>query len=105
MLRLLGVLGEGETASASQLADALDAVNVLLDSWSNDNLLCIAIVREEFTLTAGQSSRTMGPSGNFNTTRPIDIENATIEDQSASPTAEYPLTIIGRDEYAAITQK
>jgi hypothetical protein len=63
------------------------------------------VVREEFTLTSGQQVRTVGATGNFVTTRPVEIESATIEDQSSNPTIEYPLRIIGSQEWAAKAQK
>lgn len=104
-LRLLGVLAEGETPTASQTADGLSAANRMLDAWSAQNLLCDVTVREEFALTPSQPSRTIGVGGNFNTSRPSFIERAYIEDQSVTPTQEYPLDVITDVEWAAIPRK
>lgn len=104
-LRLLGVIAPGESPTADEQSDALNALNEMLSSWSNERLLAYYRVREEFTLTSGQSSRTIGTTGNFVTSRPQEIEEATIEDQSASPTAEYGLQILSFSEWAAIIQK
>lgn len=104
-LRLLGVIGQGESPSAAEQTDGLNALNEMLSSWSNERLLAYSRVREEFTLTSGQGSRTIGTTGNFVTSRPQEIEQATIEDQSASPTAEYPLQILSLAEWAGIIQK
>jgi hypothetical protein len=104
-LRLIGAIGTGDTPSAEEQADALSVLNEMLESWSTENLIIHAKVREAFTLTAGQASRTLGPSGNFNTTRPIDIEVAKIEDQSASPVFETPVDIINTKEWADISDK
>ena len=37
-LRLLGVLAEGETPSAETSADALTAMNQMIDSWNTEKL-------------------------------------------------------------------
>lgn len=103
---LIGVLAEGESASAEQLADGLSSANDLINSWSaGEQLVIPQIVREEFTLVSSTGSYTIGASGTFNTTRPISIEEAKIEDQSASPTAEYPLEIINIKSRADIVSK
>lgn len=77
----------------------------MLDSWSTEELTIYAKVREEFSLTVGEQLRTMGVTGNFNTTRPISIEAATIQDQSSSGLPEYPLDIIYVQEWAGISFK
>lgn len=104
-LRDIGALAVGETPSAEDAQDALAEMNRMLGSWSNEGLMAFERVREEFTLTAGSASRTIGATGNFATTRPLEIVEATIEDQTASPTAEYPVRVLTRSEWALITQK
>lgn len=100
-LRLLGVTAAGETPAASELADGLSSLNRMISRWSAEGLLIHAEVREEFSLVAGTQSYTIGSSGTFNTTRPIQILKAMIEDQS-SGTPEYPVEIINVDQWAAI---
>lgn len=104
-LRPIGVLASGETLSAEDQADALSVLNNMIESWSIEGLSIPYITREEFTLTSNDGSYTIGSSGDFNTTRPIRIEKAKIEDQSQSPTAEYPLDIITSKEWADIITK
>jgi hypothetical protein len=104
-LRLLGVIAQGETPSADEMADGLFALNDMVDSWSTENLIIPARVREVFILTSGQQLRTMGPSGNFNTTRPIEIESATIEVQDAGGLSESPLDIINLKQWSEISEK
>ena len=41
-LRLLGVLAEGESPSASESRDALVALNQMLDSWDTERLAVFA---------------------------------------------------------------
>lgn len=101
-MRLIGAVATGETPSADEQADALVVLNDMLDSWSTEGLTIFAAVRESFSLTAGQSSYTLGPSGNFNTTRPTRIERAAVE---LSTGAELPIRILSLDEWAEVTLK
>ncbi len=100
-LRLIGAIAQGETPSAEEQADALLVLNEMLDSWSTENLTIFAKVREEFALVGNQAVYTMGPTGDFDTTRPLRIENAgIIQDLS-----EYPIGILNQDQWAAIRIK
>lgn len=104
-LRLIGVVASGEALPANEAADALSALNDLLDSWSTQNLLIPNKVREVFPLVAGQQSYTMGTGGNFLTSRPMRIETALIQITSSNPVLEVPLKIITEDEFAGIAIK
>jgi hypothetical protein len=105
-LRLIGAIAPGESPSAAEVTDALAANNRMIGSWSNESLMIPSLVREEFALTPSDGSYTMGTGANFNTTRPISIESATIEIQSSDPDHELPLKIIrNASEWAGITQK
>lgn len=105
-LRLIGAVAPGESLASQEATDGLAALNRMIGSWSNESLLIHAQVREEFTLTANDQNYTMGSSGNFNTSRPIKINAATIEDQTSSPMIEVPLIIIRTSsEWAQIITK
>lgn len=104
-MRLVGIIGSTETPSADEQADALSALNAMLSSWSTEDLVIYQVTREEFSLTSGDGTYTMGASGDFNTTRPVEITRAMLEDQSGIPTQEYPIEIITPEEYAQIATK
>lgn len=104
-MRLIGVLASGETLSANEASDALVGLNQMVDTWSTENLLIYAKGEEEFPLVAGQQSYTMGPSGNFNTSRPLVIENAYIRTLNGSNTVDLPLDVVNQDQWANITNK
>jgi len=76
-LRLLGVLAEGETPSASTSQDGLVALNQMIESWSTERLSVFSTQDQIFTWPAGQINRTLGPSGNFSGNRPILLDDAT----------------------------
>lgn len=106
-LKLLGVLGQGQTPSAQDLSDAFVILNLMLDEWSTENLIIFGKTSQTFTFISGQQVYTMGPSGNFNTARPIRIENALcqIPGSGAQSTIELPIRILNQDEWAVIFVK
>lgn len=104
-LKLIGVLASGEAASADEATDGLATLNRMLSNWSTENLLIYSKVREEFTLTPSDGDYTMGSSGNFNTSRPVDIFAAAIELQSPSPKVEVPVRVLTEAQWAAIQVK
>lgn len=104
-MRLLGALSTGETPSADELSEGLFALNDMVESWSTEGLIIPTMVREAFTLTAGTQTYTMGTGGSFNTTRPLVIEGAALEDQSATPKLEIPVAVLTPIEWAALPLK
>lgn len=100
-LRLLGQVEAGESPTSDESADALIALNAMLDSWRNDRLLCFAFQTESLTLANGDASYTIGTSGDLNTTRPVEIVEAWI----TSSDQDYPMRAMNEDEYAKIFDK
>lgn len=99
--RLLGVLESNSTMGSDESADALVALNALLDSWRNESLMCYATQDESLTLSASTASYTIGPGGTLSTTRPVAIEQAWILDSNVS----YPVDLVTDEEYSAIPDK
>lgn len=102
-LRLLGVLAEGETPSASESADALMALNQMIDSWNTERLSVFATTDQTFTWPSSQVSRTLGPSGNLVGTRPVRLDDSTYFVDSSG--VSYPIQIINREQYNDIPVK
>jgi hypothetical protein len=103
--RLLGVLATGETLAASEQQEAFYALNDMIDTWSNENLLIYSKVIETFPLIGGQGLYTMGSGGNFNTARAQKIENATIQVTGPNPAIEVPMKIITLSEWSETALK
>lgn len=99
-MRLLGQVPAGASPTTSEYAIGLIAINAMLSSWCNEKLMCYAMREESLTFTAAVS-RTIGPTGNLVTTRPVEIAAAWVVDNSIS----YPVQIITDEEYAAIPDK
>ena len=100
-LRLLQVLNDDITLTASEANDALECLNMMIDSWSNESLMLSHVTKEAFTLTPGQVTYTMGLGGNFDTSRPISIEQATINVNGA----DFNVQQMAFDDWAAIRLK
>lgn len=101
-LRMLGVLRVGATSSTAQKASGLEAVNGLLDQLGLERAFVYEIKDESFTWPAATATRTIGASGDCDTTWPVRIETAYVKVDSY----DYPLSITyDRRVYDHITDK
>ena len=95
--RKIQVLGRGQTLSAQEAQNALEALNVLLGMFSAQAGTIVNNVRESFNLN-GATSYTIGIGGDFNTDKPVDVTAAFVRIGST----DYTLKQINAAEYAAI---
>lgn len=105
--RLIGVLAEGESLSAQGANDALNALNDLLDSWSNEGLIAFPMLREAFALSSVGLSQTYtwGSAGTLASIRPQSVRKALIQLTGTTPAIELPMTILNVDQYAGVVLK
>jgi len=85
----IGVLAEGDTPTASMADDALRALNRIMAMLSNDQAFAYFPNLITRNLT-GESSFTIGPTGDVISDRPIKIETATVDRQGIT----YPVTVL-----------
>lgn len=97
-LRSLNQLGIDEIPSTDMTADAFDSLNDMLAAWGNETLMVYHFTLENFPLVPGQAIYTMGTGGNFNTARPVTIQNAYIRWNQL----DYPLQIVNTEQYDSI---
>lgn len=72
-LKMIGVIGVGQTAQAEDANDALIVMNMMLAQWQRKRWLVYSL--EDHALTAtGATSYTVGTGGNFNIPRPDKLE-------------------------------
>lgn len=102
-LKLLGVLAAGESLSAADQEDGLRQLNLLLGTWANERLLVHGTRRATHTLTPSLSPHTIGATGTFATSRPVQIDGAGII--AAGQTGETPLDLLTDAQYQAIGNK
>ncbi len=100
-MRLIGALGSGETPTAEEESDGLDALNGLLDSWWNDSLAVYQIAKGTYTWASGQATRTIGSGGDFDTTRPVRIDSA----EQTLNSIDYHIDLISNRQYQGIPDK
>lgn len=103
-LRLIGMLAEGETPSAETSADALFALNQMIDSWTAERLMIYATQDQTFSWPQGTISRTIGPTGDFVGNRPVQLDDSTYF-RDASTGVSFGIKIINQQQYDGIAVK
>ena len=103
-LRLLGVLAEGETTSASVSQDSLMAMNQMIDSWNTERLSVFSTQDQIFTWPAGEYIRTLGPTGNFIGLRPVLLDEATYF-RDPGTNVSFGIKFINQQQYNGIAVK
>lgn len=103
-LRLLGVLAEGETPSAETSADALNAMNQMLDSWNSERLAVYNTQDQTFNWPTDEITRTLGPTGNFVGNRPVLLEDSTYF-RDPSTNVSFGVKFINQQQYNGIAVK
>lgn len=102
-LRILGVIGAGETPSAEDSTDALTALNGMLSSLSLQRLSVYAEALDSKTLIPSQRAYTIGTSGtpDWSTQRPNAIKSAFVRVGQN----DYPVQIVDQDTYDGFVDK
>ena len=103
-LRLIGALAEGEVPSAETSADALMAMNQMLDSWNTERLMIYNTIDQTFTWPSDQITQTLGPTGDFVGLRPVALDDSTYY-RDASTGVSYGIKFINQQQYDGIAVK
>ena len=90
------------TLSTAEGTYWLGRLNSFMETLSIDRASVLSILQENFPLTAGTVSYTIGSGGAFNTTRPVKIVNAFVRDSGGYDT---PVDVIGQAAYNDIKVK
>lgn len=77
-LRLINVVQANETATEEDMNISLSALNGMIDSWSTERLSVFLLKPYYFLTVAGQKEYTLGPGGDWDITRPMQILQATL---------------------------
>lgn len=108
-LKTIGVLAAGDTPGGYMITDSFLDLNEMMGSLAIQPQTIGVIAREEFALVAGQGGPsnpyTIGPGGNFNTSRPADLDGAGILLGGTPPLIEVPRAIYTDDAYEAVAIK
>lgn len=104
-LRKMGVYAPGETISDADAEQGLTTLNDMMDMWSNESLMCYAIIEQSGALTPGQYSYTVGPGGDFDMTRPLKLIVGPGAAYMLDSTGEkYDLEVVAQDQWNLIGQ-
>lgn len=97
----IGALVKNEAPDADEANDALNSLNAMIASWSNDSMNIYARTWETFNLVSGQLKYTIGAGANFDTVRPMTI----LESYIKIGVISYTLSIITDSAYNDIDYK
>lgn len=98
-MQKVGILVKGELPDDDEMNDALDSLNDLIDSLSNDSLILYSRTWETFNLVGGTVSYTIGTGDVFNTVRPMQIVDSYIKNSPIN----YPITVVNDETYNSIS--
>lgn len=74
-LGLTNAVGVDQTLTSDELADCLSCLNDIYEDLSNQNLGVWSTANQTFNTVAGQATYTIGTGGNWNTVRPVRIND------------------------------
>lgn len=100
-MRLIGAIATGETPTAEEMADGLLVLNDMLENWSTETLSVWGSSNQTFNLVANQATYTIGPAGNWNTTRPQSLDDAYMNFNGV----DFPVKVISQEMYNEINLK
>lgn len=101
--RLISVIAQGESPNASEGADALSRLNLMLAQWSIERINIYTKLRSTHALSGGVQTYTIGAGGVFNVTRPVKIDASKILQSNG---LETDLTILQTaEQWNAIPEK
>lgn len=100
-MKLAKILAAGETPTAEEATDALATLNDILENWDTEPLSLWSTTNFTGPTVAGQATYTIGPGGNFNTTRPSQVNDAYVTYSGV----DFHVDVVGQEEYNAISLK
>jgi hypothetical protein len=101
-LRSIGVIATGETPTADELNDGLEALKFMLRRWSANKLRLYYTKQDTVALAAGTASYTIGSGGTCDTVRPVQIRGGFVRDSSG---VDHEVVIIDEAKYRRLGLK
>jgi len=103
-LELLGLQSANEPLTDEDADTGLRTLNNLIDKWNVSKLKGYSQVQLSFPLQANKAEYTIGPGGDFETDRPVRIEDMLVRDPN-NQELDYSVKGVSFDEYNAIRLK
>ncbi len=101
-LRILGVIGEGQSATAQQISDSAEALNYLIKAWENQGVPIWAIKFTDITLLDGVADYNLGIGQSINIPKPLKIYQAF---RRTTNNVDVPMTILSQQQYNMLGNK
>jgi hypothetical protein len=102
-LRLIGVLAQGETPSAAQIADGAFALNSLVKAWQADGMPLWALKSYNVPLVAGTKDYEIGLGKAVNIPKPLKVQQA--YNHSNTSNIDIPMRLLTKQEYNMLGNK
>jgi hypothetical protein len=117
-MRKVSIIQPGEVPTDSDLDISVESMAGLIDSWSNDRLMIYTINPYYFVAVPSQQEYTLGPGGDWDIERPMQIQEAYVNYNSqitgtpgnwiitnVSNTAALPIAQANDSQWASIPIK
>ncbi len=105
-LRLISVVQANESPTAGDTDVTLEALEGMIDSWSNDSLMIYTYNPYTFNTVAGQQDYTLGDGGDWDVARPMNIQQAKWHYTAAGiQPVDMPIYIANDAQWASIAVK
>lgn len=98
---VIGVIGQNETPTSSEMSLGLRMLNGMLAMWATDRTYAYSVTNNSGALVNGQREYSIGAGGDFDVTRPVTIDYAYIRLNSV----DYPLKKLNNQDYGSIPYK
>jgi len=104
-LRLINVVQANEVPSSADIDVAFSALNNMLDSWSTEKLSIYTFQPTLFSFVNGQFKYTLGPGGDWDIERPMELMMLYVRYVTTGITTDIPLEKLTESQYASIGVK
>lgn len=102
-LRIAGAIGQGETPTADQTTEAMQALNLMVKAFQADGMPLWAIKQYTVTLTNAAATYTIGTGQTVDTPKPLKVIQAYRHDSTTG--IDVPLRVVTRQEYNMLGNK
>lgn len=97
-----------QAAASGDAAVCLQALNLLIDSWANEELMIYTVTRTTWTITSGVADYNIGTGQTINVARPVSpqqIDRVNFYDSAITPTNELPLDLLTNAAWQSLGMK
>jgi hypothetical protein len=102
-LRICGALGQGETASTTEITEASQAMNDIIKALQADGMQLWHRTTISFSPTAGDSSYLIGTGSVIAQTAPLKVYNAW--NRNVTTSFDTPMIVVTKQEYDMFSDK